>query len=418
MSNIIVSSRLHRDSHQELLLALKRIPLAGSGTTDYISKWTDSNTLGNSIITDTDTMIGILTPGPTAALHITGLGADDSTYALKVNNSGTSLLFSIRDDGHIDSGDAGLYGGSLSFENISIGRGAGYGYQDSLSFGVNAGKNLNITTSVRNISIGMNANYADVSGNSNVSIGVNAGYDNVSANGNVNIGTLAGKTILTGNNVFVGIQAGSEGVGTNGDNVGIGAASLVKVASGGNVAIGVSALANTTSGGFNTSIGWLSGFTNTTGETSVFVGREAGYFNNASNNVLLGYRSGYNTSTGSDNVAIGTSALFTNTNGWGHVAIGEYAGYNNTGQVQNIFIGYNSGFFETGSNKLFIDNAQRANEADARLKALIYGVFAALTDNQSLFLNAKQINMAYLPVAAAGLAAGDLWNNGGVLNIV
>lgn len=50
-------------------------------------------------------------------------------------------------------------------------------------------------------------------------------------------------------------------------------------------------------------------------------------------------------------------------------------------------MGHQAGYYETGNNKLFIDNAARASEADARIKALIYGVFDAATANQSLRIN-------------------------------
>jgi hypothetical protein len=50
-------------------------------------------------------------------------------------------------------------------------------------------------------------------------------------------------------------------------------------------------------------------------------------------------------------------------------------------------LGYSAGFNETGSNKLFIDNQNRADESDARSKALIYGVFDADPANQVLTIN-------------------------------
>ena len=39
-------------------------------------------------------------------------------------------------------------------------------------------------------------------------------------------------------------------------------------------------------------------------------------------------------------------------------------------------------------------------------------------DNLMKIHNNGKINMGYLPTSATGLAAGDIWNNGGVLNIV
>jgi hypothetical protein len=47
-------------------------PSAGSGTTNYIAKWTGSTTLGNSIIYDNGTNVGIGTTNPNAKLDVNG----------------------------------------------------------------------------------------------------------------------------------------------------------------------------------------------------------------------------------------------------------------------------------------------------------------------------------------------------------
>jgi hypothetical protein len=71
---------------------------------------------------------------------------------------------------------------------------------------------------------------------------------------------------------------------------------------------------------------------------------------------------------------MGRAVFGSNVNGSGNVGIGALAGY-----------------YETGSNKLFIDNAPRASEADARVKALIYGVFDAAVANQFLTINGNLV---------------------------
>ena len=90
--------------------------------------------------------------------------------------------------------------------------------------------------------------------------------------------------------------------------------------------------------------------------------------------------------TGIENTAVGRGALSKCVGGSYNTAIGMAAGGSIAGS-NNIFIGYKSGRFETGSGKLFIDNALRASEADARVKALIYGIYAAATADQSLLIN-------------------------------
>jgi hypothetical protein len=46
-------------------------------------------------------------------------------------------------------------------------------------------------------------------------------------------------------------------------------------------------------------------------------------------------------------------------------AVGAYAGYTLAdGMSGGVYLGYQAGYYETGSNKLFIDNAKRTDEAD------------------------------------------------------
>ena len=72
------------------------------------------------------------------------------------------------------------------------------------------------------------------------------------------------------------------------------------------------------------------------------------------------------------NTAIGKDALHFNLTGSNNVAIGNAAGY-----------------WETESNRLYIDNRVRLNLTDGRTKALIYGVFDDNPAIQQLTLNAK-----------------------------
>lgn len=90
----------------------------------------------------------------------------------------------------------------------------------------------------------------------------------------------------------------------------------------------------------------------------------------------------YNTLVGSD----AGSALSTGATG--NTFIGSESGRANNGSG-SVFLGKYAGRWETGSNKLFIDNAQRTDETDARVKALMYGVFDADPANQKLTVNGK-----------------------------
>ncbi|MFY8248087.1 MAG: hypothetical protein ACOVJ5_00100 [Gloeomargaritales cyanobacterium] len=56
-------------------------PITGTGTTNYVSKFTGATTLGNSQIFDNGTNVGIGTTTPGAKLHVVGEGIfDDNTY--------------------------------------------------------------------------------------------------------------------------------------------------------------------------------------------------------------------------------------------------------------------------------------------------------------------------------------------------
>lgn len=155
---------------------------------------------------------------------------------------------------------------------------------------------------------------------------------------------------------------------------------------------------------YNILIGHPSGGNITTGHSNVAVGYAAlQAINTGRGNFALGYGTLYRNQGGADNVAIGTTALYTNVSGNGNMAIGAESLYVCTGGYNvgigtrafftlgnanfGVAIGWKAGYYETVGSKLYIDNAQRASEADGRVKALIYGIFAAATANQYLTIN-------------------------------
>jgi hypothetical protein len=160
--------------------------------------------------------------------------------------------------------------------------------------------------------------------------------------------------------------------------------------------------ANTT-GLYNTFLGWGAGQSNTTGSYNTFLGLAAGEANTTGNwNTFLGLEAGYSNTTGSFNTFLGIRAAYSNTTGSDNTFLGNYAGYSNTTSFSNTFLGldtgkfnttgnYNTflgnnagssntigsgnvflgrlaGYYETGSNKLYIDNSDTSTP-------LIYGEF-------------------------------------------
>jgi hypothetical protein len=126
----------------------------------------------------------------------------------------------------------------------------------------------------------------------------------------------------------------------------------------GNTMVGMSAGINT-QGTNNTFVGSMAGGANTTGHENTFAGTLTGPFNTTgSQNTFFGTQSGYMNATGSQNTFIGYMAgggLFS-TEGYGNVFLGNLAGY-----------------WEPGSNKLYISNSENADPSID--PPLIYGDF-------------------------------------------
>ena len=171
-----------------------------------------------------------------------------------------------------------------------------------------------------------------------------------------------------------------------------------------NVAIGVDSLRCNEDGSGNVAIGSSALVNNISGNNNFALGTTAlKFLENGVNNVAIGVNAGRNIAE-NYNIAIGTQALQTTT-GSANVAIGQSA-LNATTGSGSVAIGHYAGRYETGSNKFFIDNTYRGGEADARIKALVYGVFAAAAVDQDFIFNA-QVGVNITPSAWLTLRAGS-----------
>lgn len=151
-----------------------------------------------------------------------------------------------------------------------------------------------------------------------------------------------------GNSVFLGQGAGFNDDGSNNNNTGVGRSTLALNTTGSyNTGVGVSSLVNNTGGYSNTAYGYYSLLSNTTGNNNVGIGLGANRYNQGgSNNTIIGYNAG------------GGSAVHSKSG--------------------NVFIGYDAGRWETGDNKLYIENSSSATP-------LIGGDFAA----DQIYLNGR-----------------------------
>ena len=105
-------------------------------------------------------------------------------------------------------------------------------------------------------------------------------------------------------------------------------------------------------------------------------------------NTAMGGDSLKEITTGYKNTSYGDNSLFKLISGNLNTAFGQGAGGSLVTGDSDVFLGHDAGYHETGSSKLFIDNVKRTNEADGRVKSLIYGVFAAAVADQDLVFNA------------------------------
>ncbi len=160
-------------------------------------------------------------------------------------------------------------------------------------------------------------------GNENTFYGYRTGIANTTGFKNLFSGYQAGQANLTGNdNVFSGHHAG-----------------FANLSGGNNVFLGSGAGGNNTSGSHNLLLGSASGFSNLAGNNNILLGTGSGNnFQNISNSVMVGYQAG--------------ATNLINATGTG-----------------NVFLGYEAGGNETGSNKLYIENSNSSTP-------LIYGDFA------------------------------------------
>lgn len=81
---LLLSTRAWRQKGDDSVSALINAKANASGTTNYLSKFTNSNTLGNSIVYATGSEVGISTPSPTHPLDVNGrarIRTIDSTFS-------------------------------------------------------------------------------------------------------------------------------------------------------------------------------------------------------------------------------------------------------------------------------------------------------------------------------------------------
>jgi hypothetical protein len=90
---------------------------------------------------------------------------------------------------------------------------------------------------------------------------------------------------------------------------------------------------------------------------------------NASNNTFIGAGSGQSNTRGHSNTYLGKEAGMMDSSGIHNTFVGTYAGTSTTSGSGCVLLGYEAGYDEMGSNKLYIANGRNAEDI------LIYGDF-------------------------------------------
>jgi len=313
---------------------------------------------------------------------------------LQTDGSGTLSWVNVGGANEINDLSDGKTGG----KSVFLGEGAGAvitGY-NNWSVGVGEGALEANTSGNTNTAVGYLVMASNTTGYSNTAIGNKALYSNIQGSHHTAVGTFALYSITSG---LANTAIGSNALRytTTGDcNTSVGTSALENNTLGEkNTATGFYALRNITNGTDNTAIGCDALRNATWVNWNTAIGSNALTNNKKNGNTAVGYSAMEENTEGDLNTAIGMSALKNNTTGDYNTIIGYTADMNNeTGSYNtiigfyagkgtgphsksgNVFIGNKAGYYETGSNKLYISN-------DNTDLPLIYGEF----DNKLVSIN-------------------------------
>jgi trimeric autotransporter adhesin len=414
----------------------------GSGTANYIAKWTDGDTIGNSVIYDNGTNVGIGTGVPTEKIQVVGNGLFTGNVGLGVapltaignkrltiyEASNTSLVLSNSNN------FVNIFNGSTVGDPTSIFSNTGFKFataSDASATGFSEKMRIHSTGDISFRDTSANeAFYWDAStarlglGTTNPTtkldvvgtyrmqlrtddtipelrattangaafkeLGLNGSQlvFNTSSTERMRI-TSAGAIHLsqgTGN-AYVGTDAGNLGTSTGIYNTGFGLNALANNTSGSNnLANGTNALISNTTGGNNTAVGTFALLDNTTGTNNSAFGVSSLQNNTTgTQNTANGYNALKNNTTGNNNTANGFQTLEFNTTGASNTANGFQVLKFNTTASNNTATGYRAMY----SNTTGSENVANGYQA---LYSNTTGSSNTANGKESLFLNTTGTN--------------------------
>ncbi|MCP4089279.1 MAG: hypothetical protein GY746_05760, partial [Gammaproteobacteria bacterium] len=425
------------------------LKLTASPTTGYILA---SDASGNGTWTDPTTSLGLvkeindLSDGKTGGGSVflgSGAGVNDNGVsgqnvalgvdALNANTSGNqntasgyeALKNNTTGVQNTANGYQALFSNISGYENTAIGFHALYNNTAAELLAIGHMALYSNTTGGYNTAIGYRALYSNTTGGSNTASGREALYSNTKgqwntangiralyANKTGNSNTACGSSALTANTTGTGNTAnGADALffnTTGGYNTATGAAALWNNSYGeSNTATGYQAMWTNTTGNSNTATGSGALWNNTTGGGNTVSGYSALTLNTTgNNNTVSGVEVASNNTIGSNNAEFGARANYYNQEGSNNTILGYEAGfgnYANHNKSGSVMLGYQAGWYETTSNKLYIENTNSTTP-------LIYGEF----DNDLLRVNGTlDINNAYQFPTTDGVNLEVLQTNGG-----
>jgi len=374
-------------------------PIGGSGTTDYIPRWTDNNgNLGNSILyqsgTGSSAKIGINTTSPLTTLDVKGTelvrglfematmnfasptkGYDSQPFNLESSayNSGTekytlnhfqwqaeptgnntttpgatlNLLYGTDPAAPAETGLNVGSNGQITFASgqvfpgagtvTSVGSGAGLTGGPITGAGTLSIANAGVTNAMlANPSLTVKAG-TDLTGGGSVSLGgtTTLNVDTTKVPQLNTANTFTGNQTVNGNLTATGVVTGSS------YQIGSNLFAFGSYANG-NAFLGFAGN-TTTTGIWNTASGQYALYFNTSGYANTASGEYALYFNTSGTyNTASGFGALSSNTSGYDNTASGTEALNDNTTGHENTASGLGALYSNTSGSYNTASGYNA----------------------------------------------------------------------------
>lgn len=337
--------------------------VTASGTTNYVSKFTSSNVLGNSIIQDdgsTVTISGNLTVvGTSSTVNTVNLTVQDPIILLSSTQSGSPVLDSgimvRRGTGATqamiwdESADEFIFAYTNDSDNV-IGNMNISGYSP-----LKSGDYIIIGSGTTSATSGFTVK--DSSSNELFRV-KNDGMAYIKGTMHIGYGNDPNNSKL---NVAIGDSALGSYVGTFGQ--------------GANIAVGNGSQQSTTTGQYNTSVGHLSLSNNTTGSYNTSINRALSNNTTGSYNIGIGSSALSSSSTTSYNIGIGDNALQALTSGTNNIAIGGYAAlYALTSGSSNIALGYFAGvYMSTGSANTIVGHQSLSNNPFSGSNNTIFG---------------------------------------------